>query len=89
MIDIVRKNISELLVDKKMVILPEMPLIGDDRLLDSLNLVELCLRLEDAATEMGFQFDWTSEEAMSRRRGMFRSVAALSDEFEKQMRAQA
>lgn len=63
-------------------------LIGDGQVLDSLGLVELCLRIEDEATELGFEFDWTSESAMSRR-GMFRTVGTLSDEFERQQHEHA
>jgi acyl carrier protein len=63
------------------------PLIGDGGV-DSMQLVELCLRLEDLAAELGFAFDWTSESAMSRSRGMFRTAAALADEFSAQMDAQ-
>jgi acyl carrier protein len=60
------------------------PLIGDNSVLDSMGLVELCLRLEDRASEMGFVFDWTSEDAMSRGRSIFRSVGALQAEFDRQ-----
>ena len=62
----------------------DTPLIGDARIMDSLGLVELCLRLEDRASELGFEFDWTSEEAMSRNLGMFRTVGALQSEFTQQ-----
>lgn len=60
------------------------PLIGEDSLLDSMKLVELCLALEDHASDLGFTFDWTSETAMSRFRGMFRSIGALAEEFARQ-----
>ena len=59
----------------------DMQLIGGDSLLDSMKLVEVCLALEDMADEHGFEFDWRSEAAMSRSRSMFRSVAALAQEF--------
>ena len=39
------------------------PLIGDGSVLNSSRLVELCLALEDKATGLGFEFDWTSEAA--------------------------
>lgn len=61
-----------------------MQLIGGESLLDSMKLVEVCLLLEDLAEENGFEFDWTSEAAMSKSRGMFRSVAALAEEFSNQ-----
>ncbi len=62
----------------------DMPLIGSESSLDSMKLVEVCLSLEDAAEEIGFDFDWTSETAMSKSRSMFRSVQDLAAEFSKQ-----
>jgi acyl carrier protein len=58
----------------------DTPLLGDGGL-DSMKLVELCLKLEDLATENGFEFNWTSDTAMSRLRSMFRSAGALAQEF--------
>ena len=78
--------ISEAL-GKKIRVGTEMQLIGGESLLDSMKLVEVCLALEDLADEYGFEFDWTSEAAMSKSRGMFRSVAALSAEFSNQSEA--
>ena len=49
-----------------------------------MKLVEVCLALEDLADEHGFEFDWTSEAAMSKSRSMFRSVTALTEEFANQ-----
>ena len=62
----------------------DMQLIGGDSLLDSMKLVEVCLALEDLAEEHGFEFDWTSDTAMSKSRSMFRSVASLAEEFSNQ-----
>ena len=62
----------------------EMQLIGGESLLDSMKLVEVCLALEDLADEHGFEFDWTSDAAMSKSRGMFRTVSALCEEFARQ-----
>ena len=59
----------------------EMQLIGSDRILDSMKLVELCLALEDKASDVGFEFDWTSDEAMSKSRSMFRTTGTLIEEF--------
>ena len=59
-------------------------LIGAGSLLDSMKLVEICLALEDIAEDHGFEFDWTSEAAMSKSRSMFRDVAALAREFSNQ-----
>jgi len=65
----------------------DMQLIGGDSSLDSMKLVEVCLALEDLANEHGFEFDWTSEAAMSKSRSMFRNVAALAEEFANQSEA--
>ncbi len=68
-------------LEGKVEVFEDMQLIGGESLLDSLKLVEVCLALEDLADEYEFEFDWTSEAAMSKSRSMFRSVAALSEEF--------
>lgn len=68
-------------------VLEDMELIGGEPLLDSMKLVEVCLALEDLADEHGFEFDWTSEAAMSKSRSMFRSVATLAEEFANQSEA--
>jgi acyl carrier protein len=77
--------ITELLEDKSISISDETPLIGGGSVLDSMKLVELCLLLEDMASEHGFSFDWTSDSAMSRTRSMFRTAGALAAEFVAQM----
>ena len=74
--------------DESVILEDDTALIGDERLLDSLALVELCLRLEDRAVSMGFEFDWTSESAMSRSQSMFRTVGALQEEFSRQQAEQ-
>lgn len=71
-------------LEVKEEITEEMQLIGGDSLLDSMKLVEVCLALEDLADEHGFEFDWTSDAAMSKSRGMFRTVSALCEEFARQ-----
>jgi acyl carrier protein len=80
---IVKKIILEAL-DQKVQIEDGMQLIGGEALLDSMKLVEVCLSLEDAAEDKGFEFDWTSDAAMSKSRSMFRSVLSLSEEFYEQ-----
>ena len=69
------------ILEVETLITDEMPLIGGESLLDSMKLVELCLALEDMADEKGFEFDWTSDAAMSKSRSMFRNVASLSEAF--------
>ena len=67
----------------------DMQLVGGNAMLDSMKLVEVCLELEDLAEEHGFEFDWTSETAMSKSRGMFRTIDALTDEFVSQMESKS
>ena len=68
----VRDNLAQNGIDA--VVSDESSLIGSESMLDSMKLVELCLALEDKASDVGFEFDWTSDTAMSRSRSMFRSV---------------
>jgi acyl carrier protein len=82
--DVVLSEVAAVVKDKSVEISAVTELIGDGRVLDSLGLVELCLRLEDRASELGFEFDWTSEVAMSQSRGMFRTVGSLQAEFSRQ-----
>ena len=77
--------ISALLEDKSIVVTEDLPLIGGDSVLDSMKLVELCLALEDKAADLGFEFDWTSDAAMSKSRSMFRTAGDLVAEFLSQM----
>jgi acyl carrier protein len=56
-------------------------LVGTHAALDSMALVQLCITLEDKASDIGFSFDWTSEAAMSKSKSMYRSVDTLVDEF--------
>lgn len=78
-------KVYQLLEDKTVLVTDELPLIGSESALDSMKLVELCLALEDQATEIGFEFDWTSDAAMSRSRSMFRTAGSLAAEFIRQM----
>ena len=71
-------------LESKADVTEDMQLIGGKSLLDSMKLVEVCLALEDSADEHGFEFDWTSETAMSKSRSMFRNVAALAEELARQ-----
>jgi hypothetical protein len=81
------KIIDSLRLDKSLLLEPETSLIGSERVLDSLLLVELCLKLEDLASELNFTFDWTSSEAMSRSASMFRNIDSLVTEFENQLKS--
>ncbi len=70
--------------DIKIDIHEDMPILGDKAGIDSMKLVELCLLLEEEAEEFGFNFDWTSEKAMSKTNSIFKSPKSLSKEFELQ-----
>jgi acyl carrier protein len=82
------EDIKNLLDDKSLTVSDSMELIGGDSVLDSMKLVELCLSLEDRASDIGFEFDWTSDAAMSRSRSMFRTAGSLVSEFISQMESQ-
>lgn len=85
-INLVKELVHEaLLSDGITVVVTEVSsLIGSDSALDSMKLVELCLALEDVASDQNFEFDWTSNSAMSRSQSMFRSIKSLADEFVRQ-----
>lgn len=63
---------------------PDSQLIGSSAILDSMKLVELCLELEDLSEQYNFDFDWSSETAMSKNRSIFKNLATLIDEFIRQ-----
>jgi acyl carrier protein len=87
MLETIISEIETVLGDARSDISEETPLIGSQGTLDSMGLVSLCLRLEDLANEEGFEFDWTSENAMSRSRSIFRTVGTLAAEYEAQRSA--
>ena len=69
--------------ENKIIIDKNTPLIGGDSPLDSMSIVNLCIKLEEVADEQGFNFDW-SGETMSKSKSMFRSVKELAIEFNRQ-----
>ena len=79
------QNVSE---DKKSIITKKTPLIGgeseSESMIDSVDIVDICLSLEDFAVELGFEFDWTSEKAMSATNSIFKDAGSLSKEFIRQ-----
>ena len=89
-IDKAKKIVVEVIsvaLEGKSEVSDDMQLIGGESLLDSMKLVEVCLALEDLADEHGFEFDWTSDAAMSKSRSMFRTVTSLAEEFASQSEA--
>lgn len=78
------KSVIVEIIDEALEIEDDTQLIGEHSLLDSMKLVEVCLALEDMAEGYEFEFDWTSDSAMSKSRSMFRTVSSLSKEFTRQ-----
>ena len=63
---------------------PQTILIGGIPEFDSMNIVQLCLALEEESNNHGFEFDWTSEKAMSNINSIFKNPQTLTDEFNRQ-----
>lgn len=78
---LVINTIRDAVSQEGVTITMDTPLIGDGSVLDSMKLVAVCLALEDIAEDHDFEFDWTSEAAMSKSRSMFRNAGALVAEF--------
>ena len=85
--EIIIKEIYEIIENKDIKITNSTALIGDDSPLDSMNIVSLCVRLEEIAEEMNFEFDW-SGETMSKSKSMFLNISKLSEEFLNQKNSQ-
>jgi acyl carrier protein len=66
----------------------ETSLVGSLAVCDSMQLVEICLTLEDLSSEHDFTFEWSSDSARSPARSFFRTCETLALEFEQQMRKQ-
>ena len=60
-------------------------ILDADNNLDSMAIVQLCIALEDKSNSFGFNFDWTSEKAMSSMNSIFKTPKSISDEFNKQL----
>ena len=84
---IVLREVSRSLRDEHLTLDYTTVLMGASGILDSIVLIELCVRLEDRSSELGFEFDWTSDAAMSRSRSMFSTVESLAQEFYDQLLA--
>ena len=55
-------------------------LIGEQRSIKSIELVELLLRLEEYVEDkLNAKFDWSGDSAMSERRSILRSIDTLSE----------
>ena len=78
------KIIGEIL-EEKILLEEETPLIGGNSSIDSMNLVQICIALEDKSRDDGFEFDWTSEKAMSELNSIFKNPKTLNEEYNNQM----
>ena len=73
------------IVDEDFDLKDKTPLIGGNSSIDSMNLVQICLALEDKSEEDGFIFDWQSEKAMSIMNSIFKDPESLVNEYNRQM----
>ena len=73
-------EVSMLIGDTESKVTAATPLIGQNRAVDSADLVVLLLAVQDYANEnLGFDWDWTSDSAMSEARSILRSVGSLAE----------
>ncbi len=81
-------EVSMLIGESDAKIGADTPLIGHNRVLDSADLVVLLLAVEDYAREnLGFNWDWTSDSAMSEARSVLRNIGSLADHLMNQQPA--
>ena len=73
------------ILEDKIDINPQSPLVGGSSLVDSMALVQICLALEERSQSEGFSFDWTSEKAMSSLNSIFKTPETLADEYNRQL----
>lgn len=73
--------IEEVVGDKPDIrITADSSLVGENAIISSRELVEVLLAIEEyAEDELGVEFDWASDTAMSQRRSMFRTPASLAE----------
>ena len=78
------KKIRIASTDKSLKVKDNTKLIGNESFLDSNALVVLCVDLEEYAMKLNFEFNWTSDKAMSKSLSFFRTAKSLTKEFIKQ-----
>jgi acyl carrier protein len=77
--DFIRAELTLLTGTGGSAVSSETVLIGQNRVLDSADLVVLLLAIEDFAKErLGVDWDWTSDSAMSEARSVLRNVGSLA-----------
>ena len=75
--------IDSLIGDKEIIVDEKTNLMSSG--IDSMNLVQICLALEEKSNDDGFDFDWTSEKAMSSMNSIFKTPLSLTEEYNRQM----
>ena len=75
--------IDSLIGDKEIIVDEKTNLMSSG--IDSMNLVQICLALEEKSNNDGFDFDWTSEKAMSSMNSIFKTPLSLTEEYNRQM----
>ena len=81
-LDIIKTSIE----DDDIEINANTNLVGGNSMLDSMGLVQTCIALEDKSQEHGFNFDWTSEKAMSTMSSVFKTPSSLVQEYNRQLK---
>ena len=79
------KEISETNDNSIKIMHEDSFILNSDNNIDSVTLVQLCIALEEKSNSFGFDFDWTSEKAMSSMNSIFRTPKSISDEFNNQL----
>jgi protein-disulfide isomerase-like protein with CxxC motif len=75
----VREEVAALTGQPPETVSRDTVLVGTGRVVDSADLVMLLIAAEEfAREELGAEFDWTSDSAMSEARSVLRNIASLS-----------
>ena len=85
----VEKIISKIIKNdkiKKIKFSNDISLVGERGMFDSMNLVELCINLEDLSLNDNFNFDWTSDKAMSDFNSNFKTPKSIANEYMRQLK---
>ena len=77
-------NLIKTVIEEDVLLNADTPLIGGESSIDSMSLVQICLALEEKAQDQGFDFDWTSDKAMSFVNSVFQTPETLAREYNRQ-----
>ena len=72
------------ILEEELILQKDSPLIGGDSIIDSMGLIQICLALEERSLQDNFEFDWTSEKAMSSLNSIFKTPGTLAEEYNRQ-----